>query len=261
MLLYHLEVLFLDTTSGIGGDNKTVYVAKYVGIAEVWLGASSTFSHRCMFSRGDLADQVIRRMMDQGFGVEREIASSIEKIISNLTDVKERVVNALEEVRGILSDILENGLSGEKLKELAKAVKELKDAFSEFMEEVRERIRMQMSIIKLILGHRFHPFFIPFAALEWKLVGPENITDSEGNVIGISFSFVAEDVKASIFKCFDRIEIRNRIYTVTVNETSGNQTYTVTRAELKNDIIISGYRWNWDNIVRALENKSRHSKS
>lgn len=114
-----------------------------------------------------------------------------------------------------------------------------------------------------------HPLFLPFARCSWSFEGPVNITDSSGNVIGVEFSFVLAGKPKSTYFSWNEtkgwsflrngdIVIRNRVYYVPVNESVDNQTYTVTRAELKNDIVINHWMWNYDILNKSLGNLTQY---
>ena len=138
-----------------------------------------------------------------------------------------------------------------------------------FRGESAEEIGRMMDVMRRVEEsvRMMHPPFLPFALCNWSLEGPLNITDSAGNVIGVEFSFILEGRPRHMsfpwsmmrwsFLGKGDIIIRNRIYYVPVNETVGNQTYTVTRAELKNDIVIKHWMWNYDILNKSLGNLTK----
>jgi len=174
---------------------------------------------------------------------------ALEKINTTLDSLSEILNLTKTYLLNIKTTLLNISDYLDKLYELNGLINEIKDTLQEIAHNISQKIKMY--IVKIVKFIRYaHPFHIPFAMLKWMLEPPENITDDTGNVIGVQFTFVSEGFKGRFKEMFGlsdfRIVIRNRMYFVPVNETIGNQTYTITRAELKNDIIISGYKWNYD---------------
>jgi|Deesub1362B_J571_1020462.scaffolds.fasta_scaffold00003_544 hypothetical protein len=261
-------------------DNDTIYSGKYFAIAEAWIPPMSNFSRGHLFGRGAIAKLILNKLVEEGFGAEANISIMVENItvdlqeqvrrgdittaINSVEDAIEKLqmyteedaiynlLDALITLRDLLYTIRDEGLNQVNMGLLMHAIKELKSALMEFRARMGHKISQFMEIKTGIMRGNYHPFLLPFAALEWKLSGPTNITDTEGNVIGISFSFIAEEAHAKVFDYFDKIEIRNRIYTVNVEEIVNGENITITRAELKNDIIIEGWRWNMDILKKAL---------
>lgn len=263
----------------IKGQNETIYASKYLAIAEIWLPPFSPFNHREMFKRGDI-DECIMKIRGHGFGRYAEIVEKtgkligelarliavrkyssaleiVDELISEFKDVKgaENIIVILYRIRDLLIE-LESNPKPEFIKEIMEEIKNLSRAFKDFHGWSKARIEAYKKLMMKIYRIRFMPFLIPFAALKWEIDGPYNITDTEGNVIGMSFSFISKEAKIPGFKKFDRIEIRNRLYAVPVKEYVENQSYIVYRGEIKNDIIIEGWKWNIDKLIWILGNYS-----
>lgn len=268
------------------GQNDTVYMAKYIGLAEAWIPPAMPFRHGYMFKKGDFAKQILHRMMERGFGKEINVSEllenlmgtlnlvmkgkgNIEELVTKIDNLKkelagvtnvdaetQEMINALieklDELKVILLEISEGGLTPQLLQQLIRLTREIKNIFMDFKIKMRDKIELCRSIIQNLKMASFHPFLLPFAALEWTLEDPKNITDNKGNVIGVQFSFVSTGARAPVFNYFERIEIRNRIYITTVTEEINGIEYTVSRAELKNDIIIKGWKWNMDTVKEVL---------
>jgi len=167
----------------------------------------------------------------------------ISRNIGRYESIKKKLYTAREKVRMLLSSI---SMDAEELRR--RIIQHYSDIFMHFMDVMR---RIREAVMKM------HPPFLPFAMCGWMFKGPENITTPDGKVIGVEFSFVLKtpprlikipEVKRVGWSWLREgdIVIRNRLYYVAVNETIGNQTYTVTRAELKNDIVIKHWMWNYD---------------
>ena len=188
-----------------------------------------------------------------------EVKNLIGNKLLPLIDEVGRTKNALSSVKKKMSISVDNTkrdadeLKNKAIKHFGKIVNRIGDISR----------RIEKSILKM------HPPFLPFAECNWKFKGPMNITDSNGKVIGVEFSFILSKGPRMVFVplhgmrgwSFLRegdIIIRNRMYYVPVNETVNNQTYTVTRAELKNDIIINHWVWNYDIFNASLGNLTHY---
>jgi len=265
------------------GHNETVYSAFYFGIAEAWIPPEAPFRHGLLFARGDFARQVVGRMRERGFGVEEDVLRGLRVLVAaapaaalgnasellrTVDEVLEKLdllgkgealpkataklKSALERLRDVLEEICEEGPSDEASSSLKEALREVRAAAREVMASLIAQARIVGEVMRKLALIRPMPFLVPFSALNWRFVGPKNITDSRGRVVGIAFSFVAESAKAPVFDRFEKIVIRCRLYAVNVTESVGNSTYVITRSELKNDIVIVGWRWGWDRLVRVL---------
>lgn len=165
---------------------------------------------------------------DAGFSVVKSFFTSSIDALSKVASVERETTSAMEEMNTIASSIRSK-------------VDELRSGG--WVDEVRRRmdeLRMAMS--------RIHPFLLPFPACEWRLSEISNITSPDGEIIGMQFSFTIANAPPPWNIMEGDIIIRNRIYIVPVNETIGNNTYMVSRFELKNDIIINHWDWNIEYI-------------
>lgn len=93
-----------------------------------------------------------------------------------------------------------------------------------------------------------HPPFFEFNQGKWAFSGFQNITASDGNVIGLAFNFTLAEVHNPHFEWLENnLVLRCRIYNITAQESvetgNGISTYTVTKAELKCDFIIKSWHW------------------
>lgn len=163
------------------------------------------------------------------------VVDRLGEIKATLNVVKEKESTIREEYREILN------LVEQKIRGLGVDIEKEQKAIEE------STLKLKKTIMELVKAWR-KPSFFPFDAGRWELDGPYNIT-VDGRVIGVAFAFELKKAHIPFFKfAEDSIIIRNRLYYVPVEETVGNITYTVVKAELKSDIIIK--RWDWN--VEAL---------
>lgn len=102
----------------------------------------------------------------------------------------------------------------------------------------------------------WHMPILPFDAGLWDLTERVNITTPEGKVIGVSFAFKLLDARLSRFDFADNnIMIRVRFYNETVEETVPGTSfkYTVNAGEMKMDLVINKWVWNFDTIKQVLQ--------
>ena len=180
-----------------------------------------------------------------------DIQSKVDKLKQNLSKALS-FVNEAEKYRQDLEEV-KSKISGDVesfKRDIDKIISHVRKKSGRMMQHTHEIMHGVTKAVRLM-----HPFLLPFPTCTWRLDGPYNITDSKGNVIGVRFNFII--VRAPGKWSFIRegdIIIRNRIYTITVNETVGNETHIVTSTELKNDIIIKHWVWNYDILKKYLGN-------
>jgi hypothetical protein len=121
------------------------------------------------------------------------------------------------------------------------------------MNLTRLREMMQQIYAHMML---WHMPVLPFDVGLWDLAERVNITTPEGKVIGVSFAFRLLDARLPRFEFADNnIMIRVRFYNETVEETipGTNYKYTVNAGEMKMDLVINKWVWNFDTIRHLLE--------
>lgn len=262
-------------------DNSTAYVFKYDGLAEIWL-PTGQFKHTFMFNDDEDYKEQLHNLVKKATGgkTTREILEDIydgihelmklrlvddkgkvnldevNKAISIVQDLKEKVnslpqtlnslktqlLNKLNNIETDLNNLKSNPTIGDAMKikmEIASLINDIMKALTDLIKEIVDAYRSIIMAFK-------HPFYFPFDSAKWSLVGPQNITDNKGNVIGMQFSFNLTEVHNKRFKFAEgNILIRNRFYFVPVQEKVDNRTMNITRAELKSDIIIKHWEWNF----------------
>jgi flagellin-specific chaperone FliS len=269
-------------------DNTTAYVFKYEGLAEIWL-PTPQFKHIFMFNDEedyqeqlhnliknathgkttretleDIIDNVKElmklKLVDEKGKVNTE---EIDKALSIIQNLKEKINNLTQDdlktqLLTKLNDIqtqLENLKNNPTVENAVKVMRNISQLLPEVMRLLMDRVRMVVDAYREIIMAFKHPFYFPFDAAKWSLIGPENITDGKGNIIGMQFSFNLTEVHDKRFKFAEgNILIRNRFYFVPVQEKINNQTMNITRAELKSDIIIKHWEWNFYEAMKHANN-------
>ncbi|MCS7364320.1 MAG: hypothetical protein NDF54_02635 [archaeon GB-1867-035] len=123
----------------------------------------------------------------------------------------------------------------------------------QFEGRMREKVRELKELIN-IWHTTWHPPLFHFASGIWNLTNIENITTSEGEIIGLTFLYKLIEVPNPQFKFLENnLMLRCRFYYVPVEEKVDDVTYTVTRAELKVDFILQKWEWILDDVKQLLE--------
>ena len=207
--------------------------------------------------------------IDELMNKTSELAEAVEELLEWATNIgAEELAEHLEamnatltEMMALLEELRENRQDYAALRELKNRAHELRrewhmamhDLFSRWCEWVRERMHEMKEFTRRARKVKLlHPPLFSFAEGNWTLTGPENITAPNGTVIGLWFAYELAEVYNPTFEFAEgNITIRCRMYFVPVIERAGEINYTVTRAELKQDIVILGWRWNID-LLREL---------
>ncbi|MEM3833484.1 MAG: hypothetical protein QW128_07880 [Thermoprotei archaeon] len=272
-------------------DNSTAYVFKYNGLAEVWLPVSK-FKHTLIFNDNEdyqkQLDNLLRNSTKEGKSLKDQFKDIIDKLkeVLNLKLVEDGKVN-LDEVDKAISIIkeLKNDINNltfdetktqiiEKLNSIEQQLQDLKNnpqvqnamkiktgivqVFNDLLKMFTEYLSRTIRAFEMIMRAIKHPFYLPFDSTGWSLIGPRNITDNKGNVIGVQFTFNLTKVHNERFKFAEgNILIRNTLYFVPVQVKINNTTMNMTRAEMKSDIIIKHWNWNfYDALKGGHENKT-----
>ena len=132
-----------------------------------------------------------------------------------------------------------------------------KDFKSEFIEHAHIYGWVGNSIITPKINkaaNDLHPFFYTFFDEKWDLIADMQVIKAQdGKVIGLAFAFKLTESKNPNFDFTEgNILIINRIYFVPVEERIGDSKISLSRSELKSDIIISNWQWNYDFFMNSL---------
>ncbi len=204
--------------------------------------------------------------------VGKDVKGKAEELKELALELKELAIQsnatkAVEKIDEVIS-IAERISSGNVTRgDIAKLIQDVSSLHKEIVQEMLRIARMigdelkkvrirSVEIMQLIGSYmkRLHSAFLPFGATRWNLSDISPIKDGSGKEIGLTFTFNLAKSQIPMFKFAENnVKLVNRFYYVTVNETVGDVTYTVTNAELKTDFIINKWLWNID-IFRTMIN-------
>lgn len=135
-------------------------------------------------------------------------------------------------------------------------------AIDGFWETVQERVEARGGLIEKTKD--FHPAMLHFSSANWT-IGEIMPIRAGGNVIGYNFTMNLTEAPKRFEFVEGNIGIAIRIYNTTVVENYVHYgeaiTYNVTDGEMKMDLIISNWTWNFDPQTIELENSTSISIS
>jgi len=119
------------------------------------------------------------------------------------------------------------------------------------MQQIMDQITQRMQ-------SHWHRAYLPFNAGTWSLGDIDNITTSEGKVIGVAFALTLEslpDWMPNMQFAENNIIIRVRFYNETVEETvpGTDYKYTVNAGEMKMDLVVNKWEWNIDTLKDLVQ--------
>lgn len=178
---------------------------------------------------------------------------------SNLTgqidaaiDATNAAVQAIESGAG--KGTVQNAISN-AIKECQKLVQMMSmkvNAAIAQMVEQRERLKD--------LSQGFHPALLAFAGCSWELTEPQEIRLENGTSIGLAFNMTLTEAPHKFDFAEGKVKLAIRIYNSTVLETveAGGEpfSYEVAAGEMKIDLIIENWDWNFDPKTVSLLNTS-----
>ncbi|MGQ9719303.1 MAG: hypothetical protein ACUVWK_05655 [Nitrososphaerales archaeon] len=108
------------------------------------------------------------------------------------------------------------------------------------------------------VARSLHPFFFSFSkGVSWSLTEITPIYAIDGSLVGVAFAFVLNESVDPTFKFAEgNILIRNTIFLVPVEMQIGDVRTTLSKAELKSDIVVSGWQWNYDVFMSVFQESS-----
>lgn len=148
-----------------------------------------------------------------------------------------------------------------------------KDAIAQASNQVGNVLKVGLDAAKQLIEDRiaqreklmdaaanFHPALLPFNSCTWSLSSMTPINNSSGNSIGITFTFTLINAPPKFDFSENNVKLVIRIYAQPVTESysEGGQTisYSVAGGEMKMDLIISNWNWNFAPKTIQLLNSS-----
>lgn len=232
--------------------------SRYMGINGTCINLSKIISQIAK-ENIDEALEFIKEMKEQASKIAEEAETLGEEDLSAKAQEVMDKLDGLEEKLDELDKAHSSKLSKIK-REIQDAFKNIRELVKTHIQLVRSRInqniekRRQVIIVLNALRMRLHPPFFPFFNGRWELIPPEEFNASDGTTIGVSFGFNLTHVRNPWWKFAEgNVLIKCRFYYVPVSESVDSISYTVEKAEMKMDFVISHWEWNIDVIIDLIE--------
>ena len=209
-----------------------------------------------------LGDKNLEDIMDKINVLIKEVrsgpdSSTKDEILRGFTSIKEKITD--------FKDKNNSGYPKDDIVKLGNLIKEIQDLENDvakkendYVAKVKDNITKEKNdIIKITESHPInfkpnHPYYFPFNKGVWALDGPSNI-ESGDQTIGVQFTWQLVKVPDSKWTFLEgNVEIRNRLYFTSVQERVNNTLMNLTKAELKSDLIIKKWNWNFDSFYSLL---------
>jgi hypothetical protein len=201
--------------------------------------------------------ELIEELHDKASKIAEE-AQTIDE--EGLNTEAQEALNKIDSLQEKLEEFAEDGKPSQIIHEIQEVIKSMKELVKTQIQVIRSRIqenihkRIQIGEILRQLRNRLHPPFFPFFNGRWELIPPQEINNTEGTPIGVSFAFNLTHVHNPWWEFAEgNILIKCRFYYVPVTESTSSISYTVGPAEMKMDFIINHWEWNIDAITDLIE--------
>jgi len=191
----------------------------------------------------------------------------VHATISNLGTTIDEMIGTLEAIDTRLQDLSVPGKQQDAVRELRRLSNELHSRVASTLAAYGRLLMELTNVFKDVLKNAreefaeslrasAHPPFLSFHESIWSVSPVQNITDADGEVIGLAFGFTLVDARNPKFDFADNnVMINVRFYYVPVEETSGDTTIQVNKAEMKMDLIILHWQWILDGPYALLKDK------
>jgi len=208
-------------------------------------------------------------------GLDQELGSKlspqdyedVHATISNLGTTIDEMIVTLEAIDTRLQDLSLPGKQQDAVRELRRLSNELHSRVASTLAAYGMLLMELTNVFKDVLKNAreefaeslrasAHPPFLSFHESTWAVSPVRNITDANGEAIGLAFGFTLVDAHNPKFDFADNnVKINVRFYYVPVEETSGDTTIQVNKAEMKMDLTILHWQWILDGPYALLKDK------
>jgi hypothetical protein len=202
-------------------------------------------------------EAILTAMLNHQIGKDKQASDRLEFALSLIeklneaivdADLQEAVDGAVDALEAAIAAIEEGGDVDAALEEArGKVAEALSAAIVHFVETVRERLEAREWLADMAKG--FHPALLNFNSANWTISEILPIV-AGGNTIGYNFTMNLTDAPHKFEFAEGNISLAIRLYNTTVVENyehSGKViSYNVTDGEMKMDLIINDWAWNFE---------------
>ena len=221
-----------------------------LGMSEKGMSAAFKAGSSLLLVQGRLINE--KANMTDISQIMKAANQTLHNLKGNVTDQEVvRLLNSTIAKIKTAVDMIENGAKPKEVRTV------LIDAIKDIQKVIKIGIEKTKDLVGQIIDERqklkdiaknFHPSSLSFSAAKWQMSGVQNIT-ADGNTIGLSFNMTIVSAPKKFSFAENNVTLIIRIYNMPVTETFsvGSETYSydVAAGELKMDLVINGWEWNF----------------
>ena len=175
--------------------------------------------------------------------LEREILV-LNSLLASISPAMDYLDPSCRSMLGMVKKCVDSGVENySKCRfPLAKNLVELKSKLAVLSRDINNTVSKVLENVNQVVEST-HPPFLGFQECEWYLTDLEYISLGSSETIGIAFTYMLKSAPLRFNFTEGNIMIRCRLYTSPVVEEINGVEYSVSKAELKIDIIVRSWVW------------------
>jgi len=175
--------------------------------------------------------------------LEREVLV-LSSLLSSISPAMDYLDSSCRSMLGIVKRCVDSGVeSYYKCRfPLAKNLIELKSKLAVLSRDINNTVGKVLENVNQAVEST-HPPFLSFQKCEWYLTDLEYIPLGSSEAIGVAFTYMLKSAPSRFNFTEGNIMVRCRLYTSPVVEEVNGVEYSVSKAELRIDVIIQGWIW------------------
>jgi hypothetical protein len=176
-------------------------------------------------------------------GLEREVLV-LSSLLSSISPAMDYLDSSCRSMLGIVKRCVDSGVeSYYKCRfPLAKNLIELKSKLAVLSRDINNTVSKVLENVNQAVEST-HPPFLSFQKCEWYLTDLEYIPLGSSEAIGVAFTYMLKSAPSRFNFTEGNIMVRCRLYTSPVVEEVNGVEYSVSKAELRIDVVIQGWIW------------------
>ncbi|MEM2125743.1 MAG: hypothetical protein QXQ53_05030 [Candidatus Methanosuratincola sp.] len=177
-------------------------------------------------------------------------------------DVANQIDVAIDATNGAVKAIDSGSSKGTIQSAISNAIKECQKLTQMISMKVNAAIKEGLERREKLkdIAQGFHPALLAFSGCKWELTEPEEIRLENGTIIGLAFNMTLTEAPQKFDFAEGMVKLAIRIYNSTVLETvtvgDDSYSYEVGAGEMKIDLIVKDWDWNFDPKTVSLLNTS-----
>jgi len=176
-------------------------------------------------------------------GLEREILV-LSRLLASISPAMDYLDSSCRSMLGMVKMCIDSGVESYfKCRfPLAKNLIELKSKLAVLSRDINNTVSKVLENVNQAV-ESMHPPFLDFQKCEWYLTDLEYISPGSSEAIGVAFTYMLKSAPSRFNFTEGNIMVRCRLYTSPVVEEVNGVEYSVSKAELRIDVVIQGWIW------------------